>query len=112
LFVHCSSAVSDGSISSADTVTRDELQRREARVSAVEREVEGEKMVSRCILEQTRRKGDDVATVIWRLDRHDARFDQNDSNIGRVEAKVDGLVRSLPRMIAETMREVLDERKG
>jgi hypothetical protein len=41
----------------------------ETRVGVIEREVEGEKMVTRHILEQTRRNGDDLAAVKARLDR-------------------------------------------
>ena len=46
-------------------VTREEF---EARVGVLEREVEGEKVVTRYILEQTR-NGDDLAAVKSRLDR-------------------------------------------
>jgi hypothetical protein len=56
----------------ATEVTREEL-------VALEREVEGEKLVTRHILEQTRRNGDDLAAVKSRLDR--------------VEQKLDGLER-------------------
>src|SRR5260221_7493719 len=62
-------------------VTREEF---EARVGVVEREVEGEKLVTRHILEQTRRNGDDLAAVKSRLDRVELRLD-------RVEHKLDGL---------------------
>jgi len=55
-------------------VTREEF---EARVGVIEREVEGEKMVTRHILEQSRRNSDDLAAIKTRLDR--------------VEGKVDGL---------------------
>jgi hypothetical protein len=47
----------------ATDVTWDEFEHLETRVAVVEREVEGEKMVTRHILEQTRRNGDDLATV-------------------------------------------------
>ena len=43
----------------AGDVTRDELQQLATRTDIVEREVEGEKLVTRYILEQTRRNGDD-----------------------------------------------------
>jgi uncharacterized protein YoxC len=58
----------------ASEVTREEF---ESRVGVVEREVEGEKMVTRHILEQTRRNSDDLAAIKTRLDR--------------VEGKVDGV---------------------
>lgn len=72
----------------ATEVTREEF---EARVGMLEREVEGEKMATRHILEQTRRNGDDLAAVKTRLDR--------------VEQKVDGLVRDLPKIVTEAVRE-------
>jgi tetrahydromethanopterin S-methyltransferase subunit G len=56
-------------------VTKEEFDHLKARVDVVEREVEGEKTVTRHILEQTRRNGDDLATVKSRLDRHDQRFE-------------------------------------
>jgi uncharacterized protein YoxC len=72
--------------------------------TALEREVEGEKLVTRHILEQTRRNGDDLATVKSRLDRVEQKVD----GLGR---KVDGLTKSLPEIVGEVMREVLDERE-
>ena len=50
----------------ATEVTREEF---EARVGVLEHEVEGEKLITRHILEQTRRNGDDLAAVKARLDR-------------------------------------------
>ena len=47
----------------ATDVTRDEFKRLETRVDIVESEVEGEKMVSRHILDQTRRNADDLAAI-------------------------------------------------
>ena len=94
-------------------------------------EVRGEKTVTRHILEQTRRNSDDLAVLKTRtarveekvdgLDRKvdglDARVgrlegkvDGLDARVGRLEGKVDGLVRDLPRIVGDTMREVLDER--
>ena len=55
---------------------------------ALEREVEGEKLVTRHILEQTRRNGDDLAAVKSRLDRLEGKFDG-------LERKVDGLGRKV-----------------
>jgi uncharacterized protein YoxC len=81
-------------------VTREEF---EARVGVLEREVEGEKLVTRYILEQTRRNGDDLAAIKGRLDRVEEKVDGLDH-------KVDGLVRDLPTIVADVMREVLRER--
>ena len=83
-------------------VTRGDFDHLTARVSVVEREVEGEKMVTRHVLEQTRRNSDDLAAIKTRL--------------GRVEQKVDGLgveiadlKKSLPAIVGDVMREVLRE---
>jgi len=81
-------------------VTREEF---EARVGVLEREAEDEKLVTRHILEQMRRNGDDLAAVKSPLDR--------------VEEKVDGLdrkfsafLRDYPTAVAEIMRQVQRER--
>jgi len=84
----------------AAEVTREEF---EARVGVLEREVEGEKMVTRHILEQTRRNGDDLAAVRTRLDRVENRLD-------RVELKLDGLARGLPEIVTDAVRNAFDER--
>jgi hypothetical protein len=81
-------------------VTREEF---EARVGVLEREVEGEKLVTRYILEQTRRNSDDLAAIKGRLDRVEEKVDA-------IDRKVDALVRDLPTIVANTMREVLRER--
>lgn len=88
-------------------VTREEF---EARVGVVEREVEGEKMVTRHILEQTRRNGDDLAAVKTRLDRVEGKVDGLGQRLGAVEQRLGTLERNLPQIVATTMREVLDER--
>jgi tetrahydromethanopterin S-methyltransferase subunit G len=87
----------------ADNATRDEFDHLKARVDTVEGEVEGEKMVIRHVLEQTRRNGDDLAAVKSRLDRHDQRFDS-------LECKVDNLTKNLPKIVGDVMHEVLRER--
>ena len=100
----------------ADYVTREEF---EARVGVLEQEVDGEKLVSRYILEQTRRNGDDLATLKTRLDRVETRLDRVEARLGRVEKDLQALssafqayVKDLPGMMRETMREVLEERGG
>jgi len=89
-------------------VTREEFQ-------TLEREVEGEKMVTRHILEQTRRNGDDLAAIKTRLDRVEAKLDGVDlgglvQKVDGLDKKVDGLTRNLPRIVGDVMREVLGER--
>jgi len=103
----------------ATDVTRDEFQHLATRTDILEREVEGEKMVTRHILEQSRRNGDDLATVKARLDqvetRLGARIDGVESGLRGLTHKVDGLVDSLPEIIGEAVREVFREereRKG
>jgi uncharacterized protein YoxC len=114
-------------------VTRNEFQHVESRVAIVEREVEGEKMVTRHILEQTRRNSDDLAAIKTRLDRIERkvdgmeqkfdslgrkvdgleqRFDGLEGKVGGLDRKVDGVAKGLPTMIADVMREVLRERDG
>ena len=91
----------------AEPVTRDELTQLAVRVGVLEREVEGEKMVTRHILDQTRRNSDDLAAIKSRLDRFENKFEQR---VDVLERKVDGLTRDLPTIVADVMREVLKER--
>jgi chromosome segregation ATPase len=89
----------------------------ERRVTALEQEVEGEKLVTRHILEQTRRNGDDIAAIRTQLARIESRQDRTEAELRGVRAEVSGLKNSiqslrseLPGIVAETMREVLRER--
>jgi hypothetical protein len=91
----------------AETVTRDEFTQLAVRVDILEREVEGEKMVTRHILDQSRRNSDDLAAIKSRLDRFENKFEQR---VDVLERKVDGLTRDLPTIVADVMREVLKER--
>jgi seryl-tRNA synthetase len=83
-------------------VTREEF---EARVGVLEREVEGEKIVTRHILEQTRRNGDDLAAVKARLSTMDQRFDQLESKVDAIDRKVDNLAKALPDIVSDAVRE-------
>ena len=98
-------------------VTRAEFDHLKARVDVVEREVEGEKTVTRHILEQTRRNGDDLAAVKSRLDRHDQRFDTLErevdglrTDLHGLRADLHGLRNELPTIVGKVMRDVLSER--
>ena len=89
----------------------------ERRLTVLEQEVEGQKLVTRHILEQTRRNSDDLAVIKARLanhdrrfDSHDARFDRHDARFDRLEAEIRSLRADLPKIVAETLREVLRER--
>jgi len=78
-------------------VTREEFQ-------ALEREVEGEKMVTRHILEQARRNGDDLAAVKTRLDRVEGKVDDLAQEVGEVKHTLSGLVRDLPKIVGDAVR--------
>jgi hypothetical protein len=88
-------------------VAREEF---EARVGVLENEVEGEKLVTRHILEQTRRNSDDLAAIKARLDRVEGKVDGLDRRLDSVRQELGSLQRNLPEIVADTMREVLDER--
>ena len=101
----------------ATDVRREEFDHLKARVDVVEREVEGEKTVTRHILEQTRRNGDDLAAVKSRLDRHDQRFDNLERRFDNLERRFDGLEsqldalrKDIPSIVGDVMRDVLRER--
>src|SRR5437879_5630575 len=99
---------------SMSAVTREEF---EARVGVIEREVEGEKMVTRHILEQSRRNSDDLAAIKTRLDRVEGKVDSLQTTVGGLQttvgglqATVNGLVRDLPTIVADAVREALPRR--
>jgi hypothetical protein len=73
--------------------------------TALERKVEGEKLVAGHILGQTRRNGDDLAAV---------NPDSTGSSRSSMdfERLFDGLNRNLPKIVGKVMRDVLDERDG
>jgi hypothetical protein len=113
-----------GHIAMSTEVTREEFIELEARVLVIDREVEGEKMVTRHILEQTRRNGDALAAIKSRLDRVEVKLDGVElkgsvHKVAGLERKVDGLdrkvddlTRSLPSIVGDVMREVLREHNG
>ena len=109
-------------------VTREKF---EARVGVLENEVDGEKRVTRHILEQTRHNGDDIAAIKTQLGRIETRLDgvqtqlggvqkelgsvKKDlgavhSDVGGLKGSVQGLVKNLPKIIGDAVREVLAER--
>lgn len=87
-------------------VTREEF---EARVGVLEREVEGEKLVTRHILEQTRRNGDDLAAIKTRLGRVEEKVDSLDRKVDSLARTVKDLVKSLPVIVGDVVREVWRE---
>jgi chromosome segregation ATPase len=89
----------------------------ERRVTALEQEVEGEKLVTRHILEQTRRNGDDIAAMRTQLGRIEGRIDKVEvamsslkSEFSLLRSEFRSLKGELPGIIADTMRDVLRER--
>ena len=68
-------------------------------------------MVTRHILEQTRRNGDDLATVKTRLGNVETRLDKVENRLGGVEAKVDTLTRTLPGIVGEAVRDAFREER-
>lgn len=82
-------------------VTREEF-------TALEQEVEGEKLVTRHILEQTRRNGDGLAAVRTRLDRVEGKVDDLAHELGEVKHTLSGLVRDLPRIVSDALRSRTD----
>jgi uncharacterized protein YoxC len=91
-------------------VTRDDFQHLESRVAVVELEVEGEKMVTRHILEETRRNSDDLAAIKTRLDRVESKVDGLERKVDGLDRKVDDLAQSLPTIVRDVMRDVLRDR--
>ena len=78
-------------------VTREEFQ-------ALEQEVEGEKLVTRHILEQTRRNGDDLAAVKTRLERVEGKVDGLTLEVGEVKHTLRSLTRDLPKIVSDAVR--------
>jgi chromosome segregation ATPase len=100
-------------------VTRGDLKRVETRVEFVAQEVDGEKLVSRYILQQTRQNGDDLAILKARVERIETELREMRSDIGGLKSDLSGLRSDfnssqlkLPGLIAEVMREVLRETRG
>jgi uncharacterized protein YoxC len=97
-------------------VTREDLKRVETRVEFVAREVEGEKLLSRYILQQARQNGDDLAIVKTRVERIETDLRGLRSDFNALNNKFDALnnrfdssQEKLPGMIANVMCEVLRE---
>jgi hypothetical protein len=82
-------------------VTREEF-------AALEQEVEGEKLVTRHILEQTRRNGDDLAAIKTGLGRVAANLGGVDlkglvQKVDGLDRKVDALTKSLPGIVSDAL---------
>jgi tetrahydromethanopterin S-methyltransferase subunit G len=91
----------------ATDVTKERFDHLKARVDVVEREVVGEKSVTRHSLEQMRHNGDDLTAVKSRLDRHDQRFDSLERRFDGLECQVAALRGDIPSIVGDVMRDVL-----
>jgi hypothetical protein len=89
-------------------VTRDEFQHLATRTDIVEREVEGEKMVVRHILEQTRHNSADIAALTRKVDGLDRKVDGLDRKVDGLDRKFDDLKESLPSIVGEAVREAIE----
>jgi hypothetical protein len=72
--------------------------------------VEGEKLVTRHILEQSRRNGDDLAAVKTRLGRVEGKLDEIAEGVRSLKTTVDGLAHTLPKIVREAVRGALPKR--
>ena len=93
----------------SDTVTREEHKILQDRVSVVEREVDGEKMLSRYILQQARANGDDLAAVKTRLGRVETEVSEVKRDLSVVQNDLAQFRKDMPSIVADAMREVLKE---
>jgi uncharacterized protein YoxC len=94
----------------ATEVTREEHVQLAGRVDVLEREVEGEKMVTRHILEQTRRNSDDLAAIKTRLDRVEGKVDGLTLEVGNLGVTLHSLIRDLPEIVSEAVRKAAPKR--
>jgi DNA anti-recombination protein RmuC len=67
-------------------------------------------LVTRYILEQTRRNGDDLAAIKTRLGRVEGKVDGLEVRFDKLDAKFDDLTKSLSKIVGDVVREVFDER--
>jgi hypothetical protein len=100
-------------MSQAD-VTRAEFVRLEDRVGAAEQEVEGEKLLSRYILAQSRQNGDDLAVLKARVDQVETElmalrgeFSSLRGEVSALKAEVYSFRKDLPGIVADALRDVL-----
>ncbi len=96
----------------APEVTREDLKRVEDRVEFVAQEVDGEKLLSRYILRQSRQNGDDLAALKTRMERVEEKVDRIETDLRGLRNDFNSSQAKLPGIIAEVMREVLRENKG
>lgn len=95
-----------------DLITRDEFDQVAARIGILEREVDGEKMVTRHVLSETRRASDRVAALEARLDRMERKVDDIGRRLAELDGKLTVLTTTLPRIVSDALRTALRERDG
>lgn len=102
-----------------EIITRDEFAQLAARLDVLEREVDGEKMVTRHVLSETRRTSDRLIGLEARLDRMEGkvddlgkRLDEALRRLAAIDGKVAALTTALPGIVAEALRTALRERDG
>jgi chromosome segregation ATPase len=93
-------------------VTHEEFKRLEGRVSAVEQEADGEKLLARYILSQSRQNGDDLAILKTRVDRLEQKVDRVETELLSLKTELISLKRDLPSIVVDSMREVMREHGG
>jgi len=93
-------------------VTREDLKRVETRVEFVAQEVDGEKLVSRYVLQQARQNGDDLAILKARTGRIEGKVDKLEADLQALKNDFKTSQEKLPGLIADVMREVLRENRG
>jgi uncharacterized protein YoxC len=71
--------------------------------TALQQAVEGAKLVTRHILEQTRRNGDDIAAVKTRLNRVEEKVDGLDRKVDGLDRKIDVLAQSIPGIVRDAL---------
>src|SRR3954447_22281592 len=85
-------------------VTRDEFDQLATRTGVLEREVEGEKLVSRHVLEHTRRNTDDLSALKSRVDGLDRKFDGLRSEFDGLRGEFRNLRKDLPGIVSDALR--------
>ncbi len=90
----------------AADVTREQF---EARVGVL---FEGEKLVTRHILEQTRRNADDLAALRSGIVRVERTVEAVAQDVGSQRRTLEGLVRDLPKIIGDAFRSASRTRGG
>ncbi|MFD2182116.1 hypothetical protein [Rhodoplanes azumiensis] len=95
-----------------DLITRDEFDQLTARIGILEREVDGEKLVTRHVLAEARRTSDRVAALEARLERMERKVDDIGRRLAELDGKVTVLTTTLPGIVADALRAALRDRDG